>query len=285
VANAPARRDLGLLFDAVADDYLAVRPRYPDRLFDDLASIAELGDAARVLEIGCGPGIATVPLLDRRWQVVAIEPGRSMAGLAAERGRGRPLRVEQSTFEEWAADGERFSLVFSATAFHWVDPAVRFEKAAAVLEDGGHLALVTNRTVEGGGFARLYEASRNLHERHARDLADEGPAPSADALIGALEGAAGDIGLLWAQADPKGGVVPAGELFEPPVLRTYRWEEAYRPADAVRLLSTYSPYLALPAAERDALFAGIRRIIDERFDGVVTRPYLSVLAVARRVSG
>jgi cyclopropane fatty-acyl-phospholipid synthase-like methyltransferase len=41
------------------------RPTYPGPLFDDLASLGALGDGARVLEIGCGTGKATLALAGR----------------------------------------------------------------------------------------------------------------------------------------------------------------------------------------------------------------------------
>jgi SAM-dependent methyltransferase len=280
--RAEPGRDLGLLFDAVADDYAAVRPGYPEALFDDLAETTRLGPDAAVLEIGCGPGIATVPLLARGWIVLAIEPGAAMATIARRQGGGRPLRVELARFEYWEPAHQRFELVFSATAFHWIDPAVRWTKTSSVLDDTGHLALATNRTVDGGTFAELYSASRELHLTYAPQIADDGPSPSEAGLRADLAAAGSDIGVLWGVADPKGGSAPAGPLFGRPALFTYLWERPYPTIEAVTLLATYSPYLALPVQQRTALLEGIARLIDERFGGTVTRRYLSVLAVARR---
>ena len=57
--------ELRRTFDAVADLYEAARPSYPNELFDDLVDLAELKPGARLLEIGCGTGKATV----RCWSV------------------------------------------------------------------------------------------------------------------------------------------------------------------------------------------------------------------------
>jgi ubiquinone/menaquinone biosynthesis C-methylase UbiE len=52
-------------FDAVATLYDEARPGYPERLFDDLASLSGTGPGAKkVLEIGCGTAQATVPLAE-----------------------------------------------------------------------------------------------------------------------------------------------------------------------------------------------------------------------------
>ncbi|HXW38361.1 MAG TPA: methyltransferase domain-containing protein [Acidimicrobiales bacterium] len=275
-------REMGRLFTSVAADYDAVRPGYPATLFDDLAELAGLQPGARVLEIGPGTGIATRSLLDRGWRVHAVEPGQEMAEIARRRSVGHPLRVDVATFEDWEPHGAPFDAAFSATAFHWVHPDVRWTKTATVLAEGGHLALMTNRTVAGNTFHELYEMSEDLHRVHAPGMEDDGPSPPAAELIAELEAAVGDIGHLWSVADRNTGAAPTGGLYEPPVLRTEIWEQEYSADEAVRLLSTFSPYLALDAGRREALFAGIEDLVNEQFGGSVVRRYLSVLAVARR---
>jgi ubiquinone/menaquinone biosynthesis C-methylase UbiE len=52
----PRRRHLKVTFDQAAEVYDRARPRYPERLFDDLVSLAGLGPRARLLEVGCGTG-------------------------------------------------------------------------------------------------------------------------------------------------------------------------------------------------------------------------------------
>jgi SAM-dependent methyltransferase len=276
-----APREWGLLFNSVAEDYDAVRPDYPEELFDDLQSLAGLGLGAQVLEIGCGTGLATRSLLDRGWEVHAVEPGEDMARVARRRLQGRPLTIDTTTFEECDPAGSSFDLVFSATAFHWVDPSQRWSKTSSVLAEGGHLALATNRTVAGNTFGDLYDASRELHRRHGFNMEDGEP-DSDDELRRRLAAAPDDIGALWSAADPKGGEATAEAFFEAPVVRTYLWERDYTAHRAAMLLSTYSPYLAVPAERRAPLLEGIEKLVNERFGGVVRRRYLSVLAVARR---
>lgn len=51
-------------FDQVADLYDRHRPGYSEALFDDLARWSAIPDRARMLEIGCGTGQASVPRAD-----------------------------------------------------------------------------------------------------------------------------------------------------------------------------------------------------------------------------
>jgi hypothetical protein len=57
-------RDLRLraTFDRAAPFYQDARPDYPDALFSDLRAITGVTPPARLLEVGCGPGKATLPL-------------------------------------------------------------------------------------------------------------------------------------------------------------------------------------------------------------------------------
>ena len=57
-------------------------PDLPEHLFTDLAALADLGPQARVLEIGCGTGQATVPLAQRGGPVVAMDLSPDMAAIA-----------------------------------------------------------------------------------------------------------------------------------------------------------------------------------------------------------
>jgi len=207
------------LFDSVAEDYDAIRPGYPDALFDDVAASTGLVTGDAVLEIGCATGIATRSLLARGYRVTAVEPGRELAAVARRSAGDQPLKIVPTTFEAFDPGDERYRAVFSATAVHWVDPAVRWVKTEALLDEDGHLALATNRTMAGGTFHDLYAASLDLHRRFTPALAEE-TSPSEETLRTELEQGSSDIGTLWSVADPKGGGRPAGAAFLRPTLRT-----------------------------------------------------------------
>jgi SAM-dependent methyltransferase len=272
---------IGLTFDEVAEVYDRVRPRYPAGLFDDLAALTGAGPGTRVLEVGCGTGQATRDLLARGWHVHAVEPGAAMATRATANLAGRPFTVDVARFDDWVPPAT-FDVLFSATAYHWVAPELRWRKAAAVLEPGGALALATNRTVAGGTFDGVYRASAELHARHAPEI-EFGLPQEARTILDEVDAARPDVGALWQAAESKSGPSLAGPLFTPPELRTYQWTVTYDTADAVGLLSTYSSYLRVPAERRARLLDGIADIVATDFGGTVTRRYLAVLAVAKRV--
>src|SRR5690349_22629587 len=57
------------------------------------------------------------------------------------------LEIERGDFEDWDPAGRRFPLVFSAQAWHWVDSAIGYPKAAEALSSPGTLAAFWNRVV------------------------------------------------------------------------------------------------------------------------------------------
>jgi SAM-dependent methyltransferase len=136
------RDKLRATFSSVASGYHQARPDYPDQLYTALVELAGLQSGNSLLEVGCGTGKATIPLLRRGLRVVGVEISPELAAEARHNLADFPLaEVVEDSFERWPPQGgPRFDLVFAATAWHWVDPAVRYERAWELLRPSAHLA-------------------------------------------------------------------------------------------------------------------------------------------------
>ena len=135
-------------FDEIGDLYDRYRPGYPEVLFEDLLSLSGISPSDRILEIGCGTGQATLPFAQRGYTMSCLEPGPRLASIA----RGNladfsDIGVVCETFEAWPCESSAFGLVFSAQAFHWLLPELRFTKSAEALRLGGSLAVIGNAVV------------------------------------------------------------------------------------------------------------------------------------------
>lgn len=75
-------RPLRETFDEVAECYDRARPRYPDRLIDEVVALTGVHAGDRVLEVGCGTGLATRQLSERGLRVTCVELGASLADAA-----------------------------------------------------------------------------------------------------------------------------------------------------------------------------------------------------------
>ena len=131
--ESTARR-YGQVFDEIAAEYDRRRPAYPDQLVDQACRVAGIGSGDHVLELGCGSGQLTRGLAARGLHVMALEPGPSLIALAGQNLEGTAeLEFVNAQFEGALLPREQFQAVFSASAFHWVDPKVSWQKSADVL--------------------------------------------------------------------------------------------------------------------------------------------------------
>ncbi|WP_433272849.1 class I SAM-dependent methyltransferase [Pseudonocardia xinjiangensis] len=266
------RRDLGRVFDEVPELYDRVRPGYPDELFSDLAAITGADEKASVLEVGCGTGQATRSLAALGCSVTAVEPGAGMAALARRRTAPFPnVDVEQSTFEEWADRGRRFDVLVAASAWHWVDPAVGWQRAHDVLSPGGWLALLAHVVVRRPGEPEVYAESADLHELFAPGNPAWGHPPLEDDVRTTDGG--------WGPDDDPGG------LFRRPIVRWYPTVQWFDGDGFADLLRSTSLYRRLDHDVREPLLDAVADRIRTRMDDRASRRYLSVLRVGQRAAG
>jgi cyclopropane fatty-acyl-phospholipid synthase-like methyltransferase len=121
---AEERTTLAGTFDSAAEVYQEARPQYPERLFDRLVSVTGLQPGDRVLEVGAGPGKATLPLARRGLRITALEPGPALAARARRDLAGYPVEVVEARLEDWDGEPSAYAAVIAATSWHWVDPEV-----------------------------------------------------------------------------------------------------------------------------------------------------------------
>jgi len=148
--------ELKTTFNTAAVLYEDIRPGYPEELVRDVINLSELNNHARILEIGCGTGKATQFFAKRGYEMVCLDIGADLIAVAKERLSGFPnVSFVEQAFEAWKSEGT-FDLVISATAFHWVDPKVRYLRVSEALESGGFLAVFSNQHVrkDEGFFAK-----------------------------------------------------------------------------------------------------------------------------------
>jgi hypothetical protein len=77
--------------------------------------------------------------------------------------------------------------------------------------------------------------------------------------------------------------IAGSHWFAQPVFRRYFWTQDYTAASYLDVLRTYSGHIALPEPNQSALYSCIRRLIDDRYGGRITKGYLAQLTIARRL--
>jgi SAM-dependent methyltransferase len=138
------------LYLGSAPYYVRGRPPYAPGLADALRQILALDGEGRLLDVGCGPGVVTLPLAHLFAEAVGLDPDPGMlvegARRAAEAGAGN-IDWVRARGEDLPAGLGRFRLAIFAQSFHWMDR----DRAAAIvfemLEPGGALVHISDLKV------------------------------------------------------------------------------------------------------------------------------------------
>jgi SAM-dependent methyltransferase len=285
VSAGESLRRYGRVFDDVAEAYDAVRSGYPDELVDAALEIGGLADGSHVVEVGCGTGKLTELLVARGLRVEAVDPGANMVAVAARRvGDSDGARFHISTFEDVDLPEGAFDAVFSATAFHWIDPAIGWRKAASLLRPGGLLALLTHLGVSEEETAESDAALIDALRRHAPEIAAsfKEPRSAREVLDGARERAANvSEAWTWIGVHHDLSVPEAGTLFEGVEVRGLPLFRELTADELIALFRTTSLHARLAPDVRDALEADDRRVVED-FGGTIGTSAVVVLVTARR---
>jgi ubiquinone/menaquinone biosynthesis C-methylase UbiE len=245
-------------FDAVAEEYDAARPSYPDGLYQALEDITGPLAGKLVLDGGAGTGIATRQLAGRGARMVAFDIGERMLRRAQARspdacflladGNAMPVR-------DRCAD-----LVCFAQSWHWFDSERAINEVARVLRPGGYWAAWWNHEwADGEAWFHAYQ--------------------------GLLKSACPGYGRGHDDPAWAGEALTRSGLFEPGVQVMVRWTRTLSVGEWLTYERSKSYLCALSFSERETLLAQIADVADGRFHGgQMSVPYRTRLRMARRLS-
>jgi SAM-dependent methyltransferase len=245
-------------FGADAARYDRARPSYPRALVDRIVAVSP---GTRVVDVGCGTGIAARLFQAAGCEVLGVDPDPRMAELARRGG----LQVEVATFEAWDPEGREFDIVIAAQAWHWVDPVAGAARAAQALRPGGRLAVFWNAFQPP---ADLREAFADVYVRAQTGLPfNPWERPLLEAYLAGCAKAADGIRQTGAFGEP--------EQWQ------FDWDRSYTTDEWLDLLPTVGGYgQILPSAQAE-LLAGTGAAIDAA-GGSFTMQYATVAVTAAR---
>lgn len=234
----------GEIFDRAAQTYEAIRPGYPDALYQDIFRYRPVNATSRVVEVGIGPGQATLPFLEAGCTLTAVEPGTNLAGMCREKFRAYSrFSVVVSKFEDFLCADDNLDLVYSATAFHWINEEIGYSKVLRMLKRGGAFARFANHPVPAKDDPHLFQALQSIYKKF-----------KSDTYTPPVEYSAEDAKRCAGLAERYGFCDVAYQIYSRTRTRTS--------ADYVALLGTYSDNLAMKEDVRRCFFAEIQVAID-----------------------
>ena len=173
------------------------------------------------------------------------------------------VTVKKDYFEQYETE-KKYDLIYSATAFHWVDSSVGYPKAWEMLKPGGtfavfwHMSSVTY--YEGGIFDGLNVLKKKYLPQESLGFDEDGILKVKERRIAQIQ---------------SGGCFGEPEVFE------YRWSDTYDADRYVTLLNTYSGTQTLSEEKRRMYLEEVREFINAN-GGKVELPQHVMLYLVRK---
>ena len=186
----------GELWGARASDWSEIQEGQVRPLYDAVFDATRVDQYTRLLDVGCGAGMAAQLATERGARVAGFDAAEALLEVARERvpdGDFRSGDMEELPFEDHA-----FSVVTGFNSFQFAgDPARALGEAARVAEPGAPIAV--------GTWGRADQCEASIVFRASADLGPppppgRAPGPFALSEPGALEGFVEQAGLR--AADP-----------------------------------------------------------------------------------
>lgn len=257
-------------FNSNSELYNELRPTYTNALYEKLFSYKTIDENSNLLEIGIGTGQATKPFLDKECSVTAIELGENLAKLAADKFKMyNKFKVVNSDFESVELV-EKFDLLYSASAFHWIDPEVGLPKVYELLNENGVFAWISTTPCPWKDNEDLFEELQEVYGQYAKYFGSK-------------------TKLTLAKVDEG---IRSNIQYKEELLRkhnftsidssTFEKTKEFTSNDYIRLLETYSDHTVIPTEDKESLYHQIKEVID-RNGGKVRVTYTNVLVLGKKI--
>jgi len=254
--------DYEKLFDDNYKIYDKVRPEYPQQLFQYIIEYKPLLKTSRIMEIGIGTGKATQFFIDYGCQIASVEPGPKMAKFVRNKFKVyEDFSCYNMTFEKYMGMNNTFDLIYSATAFHWLDQKTAFYKTFKLLKSGGALARFAYH-------ANVSDSNSIL--KHKIDLLYKEYMPSDKEYKAYSEDDAA-----------KQSTIPAEYGYTDCQYKMYYFDKTFTADEYIKLLSTYPDHMKLEKENRKELFSKIKKAIKDNGNEITVK-YTVDLQLARK---
>jgi protein-L-isoaspartate O-methyltransferase len=243
--------------------YGLARPPYPIEVIQQVTELAKLTNQSTILEIGCGPGTATVDFAPLVGSIDSLEPNPDFYQLAqANCAAHHNVHFHNQAFEEWQSE-QKFDAILAASSFHWIPALIGYPKAASLLKENGALILLWNKELQPSW--EVYQQLAPIYQQFVPQL-------------DRYEDREMEADVLW----QLGQMAIDSGYFDNLVSGEVRVAVTYGVDRYLTLLNTYSPYLKLDAEVKAALFAGLAEVINSDLGGLIDLQHTSAFHVTRR---
>ena len=235
--------ELKAIFDEAANNYDKWRPQYCEELFEDIIKYSGLDNKKNAVEIGCGTGQATEPILRTGCSLTAVEYGKNLADFTRKKfEKYDDFRVQNIGFEEFECENNSVDLVYSATAFHWIPEEIGYKKVYDMLKPGGTIAVFWNKPFPDKLGEPLYQKMQELYSMFR--AGSKPPAVKSKERYNKISDTVKRYGFTDVEC------------------RIYKQVRTFSSEDYISLLNTYSDHRAMPQETKEKFEAEMKAVID-----------------------
>ncbi|NGT57791.1 class I SAM-dependent methyltransferase [Clostridium perfringens] len=258
--------DKRFTFNEDAMNYEKWRPTYCEELFYDIMEYSKLDRNKKTLEIGIGTGQATLPFLKTECDLIAIELGENLAEFSKNKFKAyKNFNILNIPFEDFKCDENTFDLIYSATAFHWIDENIGYPKALKLLKPGGTLALFWNKPFIGRKDDLLHQKIQSIYEKYKPSKAKP------------IENDKENYKELLEKLRKYG--------FKDVELKLYHKTRAFNACDYISLLNTYSDHRTMNLAIKTKFEEEIKKAILEHNNLIKVYNTMELYLARKKVLG
>ncbi|MBT3406404.1 methyltransferase domain-containing protein [Candidatus Woesearchaeota archaeon] len=248
----------GKAFGNISVLYDAARITYPEQLIADIIDFSNIKPKGTILDIGCGTGQATLPLVQKQFKVTGLDISQQMIDVAKEKCPNADFKV--GTFEDAELAENTFDLIVSGMAWHWVSSKNRYNKVHRILKENGTLALFWSyQQKEKSEFVM---AVSKILDKY--DGVNRGPAGS----------------LVKETADKDYNDLKKSDLFASVDIKTYEVNFDYTLQNYIDLVTSYGWVQKLPDDKRTNLIKDLNELSNS-FTEPLSVPYCFILVLAK----
>ncbi|MDR0490614.1 MAG: class I SAM-dependent methyltransferase [Oscillospiraceae bacterium] len=165
--NNTSNMDQRLTFNADLENYEKWRTNYCGELFSKIIEYSGIGSGKLAVEVGCGTGKSTEPVLKTGGSVIGVEFGENLALYVKDKfAIYNNFQVKNMKFEDFTCAGGSVDLVYSGSAFHWIPEEIGYKRAFDMLRPGGTLALFWSFPAPDTEKYGLKEKLQSVYDRY-----------------------------------------------------------------------------------------------------------------------
>ena len=260
------RNELGATFDTKVSLYEKMRPGYVDDLYKAIFGYVKIDENSCAVEVGSGSGQATLPVLKTGCEVTAVEYGENFSELLKDKFKDYKFSVLTGKFEDVELELNKYDLVFSATAFHWVPEEIGYPKVYSILKEGGAFARFANRPCISQDAPELLDEINAIYDEYYNKYYNLRPGTR----------------KWFTEEDAKSiSEIPEKYGFKDIQYHLFYRERVFTAKEYTQLLGTYSDHIAIEETVRNEFFGKIEEAINKH-GGTITIKDTLDLELARK---